>query len=112
MLPASSPGVIACPRNPSGNGRRWRRRAPSQSRQVSSLEVVRAHIERMRSVNPAVNAVVADLGAEARKGGSCRGQGGRHAPAARRLHGVPVTVKENVDVKGHANPNGIPAFAG
>jgi Asp-tRNA(Asn)/Glu-tRNA(Gln) amidotransferase A subunit family amidase len=34
-----------------------------KTKQVSSLDVVRAHIERMRSVNPLVNAVVADLGA-------------------------------------------------
>ena len=36
-----------------------------KTKQVSSLDVVRAHIERMRSVNPLVNAVFADLGGDA-----------------------------------------------
>ena len=28
------------------------------------------------------------------------------------LHGVPVTIKENIDVAGQATPNGVPAFEG
>jgi amidase len=32
---------------------------------TSAQEVVQAHIERMRAVNPALNAVVVDLAAEA-----------------------------------------------
>ena len=83
-----------------------------KTRQVSSLEVVRAHIERMRSVNPAVNAVVADLGAEATRAARAADKAAGIGRPLGPLHGVPVTVKENVDVKGHANPNGIPAYAG
>jgi amidase len=82
-----------------------------RNRDVSSLEVVRAHVERLRSANPAVNAVVADLGSEAlRLARQADQRIARRLPLGA-LHGVPVTVKENVDVRGRPNPNGIPAQA-
>ncbi|MCY4310165.1 MAG: amidase [Rhodospirillaceae bacterium] len=78
--------------------------------QVSVAEVVNAHIDRMHTVNPALNAVVVDLSDQARAAA-------RKADADRAagkdlgvLHGVPVTIKINVDFKGQANSNGIPAF--
>ena len=83
-----------------------------RARAVSSLEVVRAHLARLHAANPAVNAVVADLGAEAlaaaRRADRAVAKRARLGP----LHGVPVTVKENVDVAGWPNPNGVPAQAG
>jgi amidase len=82
-----------------------------KTKQLSALEVVRAHIERMRGVNPTVNAVVADLGAEAIRAARLADKAVSKRRPLGPLHGVPVTVKENVDVKGRPNPNGIPAFA-
>ena len=83
-----------------------------RAKTVSSLEVVRAHLARMRAVNPAVNAVVADLGAEALRAARRADRAvAKRAPLGL-LHGVPVTVKENVDVAGRPNPNGVPAQAG
>jgi amidase len=81
-----------------------------KTKKVSVLEVVRAHIERMRLVNPAVNAVVADLGDEAVKAARRADKAISNRRNLGVLHGVPVTVKENIDVKGHPNPNGIAAF--
>ncbi|MCY4192426.1 MAG: amidase family protein, partial [Rhodospirillaceae bacterium] len=64
--------------------------------QVSVAEVVNAHIDRMHTVNPALNAVVVDLSDQARAAA-------RKADADRAagkdlgvLHGVPVTIKINV----------------
>lgn len=77
---------------------------------VSAEEAARAAVERMRAVNPALNAVVADLGdeaiARARALDAGRGSGAVPGP----LHGVPVTIKINVDQKGHASSNGLPAL--
>jgi len=81
-----------------------------KAKKVSALEVVRAHIERMRLVNPAVNAVVADLGGEAVKAARQADKAISNGRNLGPLHGVPVTVKENIDIKGHPNPNGIAAF--
>jgi amidase len=82
-----------------------------RNRSVSVLEVVRAHLERMRAANPAVNAVVADLGAEALSAARRADRASARREPLGVLGGVPVTVKHNVDVKGHPNPNGVPAQA-
>jgi amidase len=77
---------------------------------VSAEEVTRAHVERMKAANPALNAVVVDLSAEAikaaRAADKLQAKGGELGD----LHGVPVTIKINLDVKGQANSNGVPAF--
>ena len=77
---------------------------------ISAEEAVKAHIERMNAVNPRLNAVVVDLSDEAikaaRAADRARAKGGEVGP----LHGVPITIKENVDYQGRPNPNGVPAL--
>ena len=77
---------------------------------VSSEAVAEAHVERMRAVNPALNAVVVDLSepalAAARAADRAKAAGATLGP----LHGVPVTIKINIDVEGQANSNGVAAF--
>src|SRR5690606_36072124 len=66
----------------------------------------------MKQVNPALNAVVVDLGESALKAAKAADA----ALAANKtgeigaLHGVPVTIKINIDVEGQANSNGVVAF--
>ncbi len=83
-----------------------------RQRQVSAVEVVSAHIERMRAVNPAINAVVVDLSAEALVAAEEADKAVARGDALGPLHGVPITIKENTDVKGRANPNGVVAMKG
>lgn len=80
------------------------------SRRVSSEDVVGAHVARMRAANPALNAVVVDLSESALGAARAadRALAAGHAPGA--LHGVPVTIKINMDVEGQANSNGVAAF--
>ena len=80
-------------------------------RSISSLEVVRAHLARLQAANPAVNAVVVDLGAAALRAARRADRALAARGAIGPLHGVPVTVKQNVDVKGEATANGVPAQA-
>ncbi len=79
-------------------------------KQVSSSESVTASVERMRAVNGKLNAVVDDLGdeaiAEAKALDEELARSGPRGP----LHGVPVTIKENIDQKGRATPNGVAAY--
>ena len=68
--------------------------------EVSSEEVVEAHLRRIAEVNPSLNAVV-HVGAscalaEARAADARRAAGTAVGP----LHGVPVTIKDNHDVAG------------
>ncbi len=79
---------------------------------LSASEAVSATLERMHETNGRINAVVDDLGdeaiAEAKRLDEIMARSGPVGP----LHGVPVTIKENVDQKGRATPNGVKAFAG
>ena len=82
--------------------------------EVTSEEVVRAHLDRMHEANPALNAVVVDLGDAALKlaklADETLARGKRDGNTVGALHGVPVTIKINVDVEGQANSNGVVAF--
>jgi amidase len=77
---------------------------------ASSEDVTKAHIDRLREKNPALNAVVVDLTDQALE--TARAADRLQASGAElpTLHGVPVTIKINVDVEGQANSNGVVAL--
>jgi amidase len=77
---------------------------------VSSEEVVKAHLDRMKAVNPKLNAVVVDLSKEALKTARAADKQLAKSKDVGPLHGVPVTIKINLDVEGQANSNGVVAF--
>jgi len=79
-------------------------------REVSSREVVSACLERMAAVNPRLNAVTVDLGREALAVADRADAAVARGDALGPLHGVPVTIKENVDQAGCATTNGVVAF--
>lgn len=76
---------------------------------VSSVQATESALARMDAVNPALNAVVDPLREEAmvaaREADAALRRGGPVGP----LHGVPVTVKINVDYAGRATTNGVVA---
>ena len=81
-----------------------------RSGEVSSREVVQAHLARIDEVNPLVNAVVNRLDDSALAAADAADA----VPLAERtgpLHGVPFTIKENIDCVGSPTTNGVPAFA-
>src|ERR687886_2852449 len=71
-----------------------------REKEVSSEEVVAAHLARIEEVNPKLNAVVhltADAArARAREADAALARGESWGP----LHGVPVTIKDVYDVAG------------
>lgn len=76
---------------------------------ASALEATTSVLERIANANPHVNAIV-DLMADealaaARAADDARARGEAPGP----LHGVPITVKVNVDTAGHATTDGIVA---
>lgn len=83
-----------------------------RTREHTCEEVVGSAVGRMRSLNPRLNAVVNDLGDRAldtaRRFDAAIAAGVRPGP----LFGVPVTIKENIDVEGQPTTNGLPALAG
>lgn len=82
-----------------------------RSGKVSAVEVVEAHLRRIEQVNPAVNAVVHVMAEQALE----RAREADRATAAGaelpRLHGVPFTVKEMIDVAGTPTTQGLRALA-
>jgi amidase len=79
-------------------------------RQISSREAVDACLVRMADVNPRLNAVTVDLSVQAREAADRADAAVARGDALGPLHGVPVTVKENIDQAGCATTNGIVAF--
>src|ERR1700730_15526141 len=80
-------------------------------RQISSREVVQAHLDRIEVVNPHLNAIVRLLPDQALAAADAAdravAEGSRLGP----LHGVPFTVKENIDLAGTATTQAVPALA-
>jgi amidase len=81
------------------------------SRDVSAAEVVDAHLARIAAVNPAMNAVVRVLDDQARAGARRADQRVAAGESLGPLHGVPFTVKENIDMAGLPTTWGVPALA-
>ena len=80
------------------------------SRQISSREAVEASLDRVRVVNPRLNAIVDLLGDEALVAADAADAAVKSGMELGALHGVPVTIKVNVDQRGRATTNGVVAF--
>ena len=98
-------------------GEMWRRSATElasaiASGDVSAVEVVQSHLERIEAVNPAVNAVTLVLADDALQAAKEADRAVADGEPLGVFHGVPFTIKENVDVAGSATTQGVPALAG
>jgi amidase len=80
-------------------------------RDLSSAEVVDAHLARIDAVNPTLNAVVRVLADEARAAAASADRKLAAGETVGPLHGVPFTVKENIDMAGLPTTWGVPALA-
>ncbi|MGE0600471.1 MAG: amidase [Dehalococcoidia bacterium] len=82
-----------------------------RNKEVKSREVVEAHLARIAAVNPGLNAVTLTLNesalAAADAADDLAAKGGSLPP----LHGVPISVKENIDLLGSATTQGIVSMA-
>lgn len=90
----------------------WRKSAHElaamiRGKQVSSREVVTSHLERIDTVNPRVNAVTVTL-AETALAAADKADANQSTGL---FHGVPFTIKENIDCIGSATTNGLRVFA-
>ena len=82
-----------------------------RTREVSSVEVVKSHLNRIDALNPSINAVVtvaANALANAEAADAAVQRGEQLGP----LHGVPFTVKDSIDTAGILTQRGSPIFQG
>jgi amidase len=77
---------------------------------ASAREAVDSVLARLHKVNPAINAVVRVYEEEARAAAETADAARARGHALPPLHGVPVTVKVNVDVAGQPTDNGVVAL--
>ncbi|MEX1106065.1 MAG: amidase family protein, partial [Ilumatobacteraceae bacterium] len=99
------------------NDELWRRGALElagmiASGEVSSTEVVWAHLARIDEVNPALNAIVRRLDEQALAAAAAADRAVAAADGPLGVfHGVPLTVKENIDVAGTPTTSSLVVFA-
>jgi amidase len=80
-------------------------------REVTSVEVVEAHLARIEAVNPSVNAIVRRLDDTARAAAAAADDAVASGASLGPFHGVPMTVKENIDLAGTPTTSSLVAFA-
>ncbi len=81
-----------------------------RTRQISSREALQGCLARLEATNTGVNAVVDLLADEAFAAADRADAAVRAGDPLGPLHGVPVTIKINVDCAGRATTNGVVAF--
>ena len=81
-----------------------------RSKEASSKEIVEAHFNRIKEVNPDINAITRTLEESALKLADEADSAGEEE-RKRPFHGVPFTIKENIDFMGTPTTNGIPLLA-
>jgi amidase len=84
----------------------WLARA-IRTKKVSSLEVVRAHLEHIHTVNPRLNAVVFATAESALKQARAADRRNTRKNVLGPLHGVPFTAKDIFDTKGLPTTAGL-----
>jgi aspartyl-tRNA(Asn)/glutamyl-tRNA(Gln) amidotransferase subunit A len=82
-----------------------------RTREISSVEVVQAHLDRIDALNPKINAVVtvADGVLKAAKAADAAVLSGENLGP---LHGVPFTAKDSIDSANVLTQRGSPIFKG
>jgi aspartyl-tRNA(Asn)/glutamyl-tRNA(Gln) amidotransferase subunit A len=82
-----------------------------RTKEVSPVEIVQAHLDRIAAANPRINAIVtvADGALAAAKAAEAAVLAGDELGP---LHGVPFTVKDSIDTAGVLTQRGSPIFKG
>ncbi|HVJ90310.1 MAG TPA: amidase family protein, partial [Labilithrix sp.] len=80
-----------------------------RKRELTSLQIVEAHIDRIRRVNPTINALVRDRFEDARREARLADEkaAGVHPDDLPPLHGIPFTAKDALGAAGMPNTSGL-----
>jgi aspartyl-tRNA(Asn)/glutamyl-tRNA(Gln) amidotransferase subunit A len=83
-----------------------------RTKQISSREVVQAHLDRIAVVNTKVNAIVTLLANDALKDADAADKAVKDGVELGQLHGVPFTIKDAIDTAGVLTQRASRIFAG
>jgi amidase len=94
----------------------WRKSAGKLAAQIAngkttSRDVIEAHLERIAEVNPQINAMPTVFQDEALAAADRADRAVRKKARLGPLHGVPISVKANIDLVGSPTTNGVPLMA-
>ena len=78
--------------------------------ETSSKEVVEAHLNRISEINPEFNAITLTLEESALEAAE-KADNASDEDRKKPFHGVPFTIKENIDFKGTPTTQGVPLLA-
>lgn len=82
-----------------------------RNREISPVEVVKIHLNRIEALNPAINAIVTVAGT-ALKAAKAAEEAVMRGDELGPLHGVPFTVKDSIDTANLLTQRGSPIFKG
>lgn len=82
-----------------------------RNRDLSPVEIVKAHLDRIEAVDPKINAIVT-VAEEALAAAKTAEDAVMAGEALGPLHGVPFTVKDSIDTAGVLTQRGSPIFRG
>lgn len=82
------------------------------AREMSPLEIMQSHLDRIQAVNPRLNAIVMLDAERAMESARRAEQAVMRGDALGPLHGVPFTVKDSLDTAGVPTQRGSPIFKG
>ena len=85
--------------------------AQVHNKQLKPSEAIAAAINRAEATNTHLNAITLPLYEQAMSEAAMADEQVAAGDELGPLHGVPITIKENVDMAGLPNTNGVPAFA-
>lgn len=83
-----------------------------RTKQLSSREVVQAHLDRIQAVNPQVNAVVTLMAEQALTSADAADRAVAAGAPLGPLHGVPFSIKDALDTAGVLTQRGSKPFVG
>jgi aspartyl-tRNA(Asn)/glutamyl-tRNA(Gln) amidotransferase subunit A len=83
-----------------------------RTKQLSSREVVQAHLDRIQAVNPKINAVVTLMAEQALTSADAADSAVASGAPLGALHGVPFSIKDSLDTAGVLTQRGSKLFAG
>ncbi|HEY1863679.1 MAG TPA: amidase, partial [Roseiarcus sp.] len=83
-----------------------------RTKQLSSREVVQAHLDRIDAVNPQVNAIVTLMAEQALASADVADEAIATGAPLGPLHGVPFSIKDALDTAGVLTQRGSKLFAG
>src|ERR1700755_283102 len=81
-----------------------------RTKQLSSREVVQAHLDRIEAVNPKINAVVTLMAERALASADAADQAVTTGAPLGPLHGVPFSIKDSLDTAGVLTQRGSKIF--